>query len=89
MTDDFMAQALERWLATRPESVRKLAAEFPLGTTFLIKGERFYLLGYNENDMIIISKINPHEEYDEALANKEYVCAEHVRTASTIAPGKR
>jgi len=67
------------WLSTRPECVRKLAAEFPLETTIDVDGEILYLVGYNEGDMLIMSPINPFDDYDGALANKKYICASHLR----------
>lgn len=72
----------EAWLATRPECVRKLAAEFPLGTEIEINGVPHWLLGYTENDMLIISPINPGEDYDGACQAREWICAGHVRAAA-------
>ena len=71
--------AWEAWLATRPECVRKLAAEFPLGTEMDINGVIYYLIGYTENDMLIISNVNPWENYDQAYAARCHICAEHFR----------
>lgn len=73
--------ALAAWLGTRPESVRKLAAEFPPGTAFDFEGERWYVLGYNENDRVIMSSIDPYENYDDSLGSTCRMCAQHLRDA--------
>lgn len=65
----------QEWLSTRPECVRKLAAEFPRGT----RVDRYFVIGYTEDDMLIVSLIDPSLDYDGAVESKEYVCAKHVR----------
>lgn len=72
-------EALERWISERPECVQRLAREFPIGTAFAMDGVTYHLFGYNESDMLIVSKINPREHYDEALAAKEYIHADCAR----------
>lgn len=72
-----MSDPFDEWLASRPECVRKLADRYPIGTTFDLDGELHYLLGYTENDMLIVSLIDPSEDYDGANENKRYVCAKH------------
>jgi hypothetical protein len=74
-------RAWEEWIASRPECVQRLAREFPVGITLAIHGSRYYLLGYNESDMLLVSKINPREDYDGALAATEYIHADCVRKA--------
>lgn len=72
-------QAAE-WLKTLPESVRKLAAEFPLG--MLLEGpngEAWHLIGYTEDDMLIITPVNPGEDYDAAKEQRQRACASHYR----------
>jgi hypothetical protein len=78
---DDIEKGFQEWLETRPESVRKLAAEFPLGSSIINGDDVFYLLGYTENDMLIISDINPGVDYEGALENTQYVCASHARDA--------
>jgi hypothetical protein len=73
---------LEAWLASRPECVQNLAKEFPIGTTVLLDGVEHYLLGYTENDMLVLSKINPCEFYDEAMENQIHMCAQHIRDSN-------
>jgi hypothetical protein len=67
------------WLKTRPESVQKLAMEFPLGTEVAVNGEHLYLLGWTEGDSLIMSKIDPSEDYDAAYDARTYLCAQHCR----------
>lgn len=77
MTTD--EERLEEWLLTRPECVQQLAKEFPIGSTFDIDGETFHLIGWTEGDALIVSKIDPAEDYEWALECKEYFHAYHLR----------
>lgn len=74
-----MNKAYNAWLKTRPKRVQKLAKEFPMGTCVQFGGEMLHLLGWTENDSIILSPINPSEDYDGALDKKVYACASHLR----------
>lgn len=68
------------WLATRPKCVRRLAAEFPLGSEFDTGGGKImHLIGYTENDTLIVSPIDPSGDVDAAMECREYLCAEHFR----------
>lgn len=70
----------EAWLANRPESVQKLAAEFPRGSRFqLPNGEILYLIGYTEGDGLLCSPINPFEDYEGAIRTKVVAHAQCVR----------
>ena len=71
--------SLNEWIQTRPTCIQDLAGEFPMGTEFEMEGERMYLIGWTESDGLIVSPVNPHESYDESIAQKIYVCAEHFR----------
>lgn len=71
--------SIEEWLSTRPQCVQRLAREFPLGSTFVIDDAFYYLVGYTEDDTLIITHINPDDHYDEAVKNRKYVCADHFR----------
>jgi hypothetical protein len=71
--------AFQQWIATRPESVQRLAKEFPLDTKFYIRGTLYYVLGYTEDDRLIVSTINPFEDYDRAFESATHFCAEHAR----------
>lgn len=76
---------LQAWLATRPPCVQKLAAEFPINSaidprlTKHVGSEMYFVFGYTEDDRLVISAIDPHKDYEGALANRKYVCASHLR----------
>lgn len=75
------ADPLEEWIKSRPASVQALARKFPIGAVIKIDGDvDHYILGYNENDMIIITPIWPGDDYDAALAAKQYICAAHLHS---------
>jgi len=80
------------WLSARPESVQKFAAEFPPGCVVTgPDGCRFFVIGWTEKDMLIVSEYNPStdEGYAMAIANKEYLCAKHVRGAAGQSTNRR
>lgn len=63
--------------------MQKLVAEFPIGTTFGMKGKLWYLLGYTESDELIVTTTNPADNWEEANDIKEYLHAQCVREAMT------
>lgn len=75
---------LDEWFASRPAIIRKLAEEFPPGSSFLIDGREMFLLGYGEAEagkdcMLVISEIDPSVDYDAAVAIMEYIHPQHLR----------
>ncbi len=72
------AADFNEWLHSKPESVRKLAGEFPIGV-YDIDGVMMYLIGYGECDELILSRINPVVDYEGAVKAQIYVCASHLR----------
>ena len=75
------------WLKTRPPHIQALAEKYPLGVSIIMPdGRKHWLIGYNEAeddngepvDMLVFSPIDPWEDYNAALQNKIYVCAEHL-----------
>lgn len=76
-----LIEGFKAWYSSRPECVRKLMLEFPIGTSIDVEGKTFYLIGYTEDDMLIISPLTFFDhDYDEVLAAKTYLCASHVRS---------
>lgn len=71
----------EEWVASRPPSVQALMAEFAMGSHYIIDGELHHLIGFTEDDKLILSTVDPAEDYDGALDARVYLCAEHVRAA--------
>lgn len=67
----------QEWIESRPPSVQQLAAKFPPESKFVIHGVRYYLLGYTEDEVLIVTKVNPALEYESAMESKEYVHASH------------
>lgn len=72
---------MDEWLKTRPECVQKLAAEFPVGDTVEIDGEPdHFVIGYTEDDKLIVTPIWPGDDYEAAMEARAYVCAHHYRS---------
>ena len=69
----------EAWLLTRPECVQRLAREFPPMSVFSIDDEKHWLIGWTEDDQLIVSPVNPQSDYDGSRHAKKLVCAEHFR----------
>lgn len=82
MTAEPPYDSVKAWLASRPESVQKLAAEFPGGTVIMFDGVSHHILGYTEDDTLILSPVNPGVDYDSAMSNRVYLCAQHLRDAA-------
>lgn len=77
---------LELWMASRPESVRKLAADFSLGDTldFGNGDDQWWIIGYTEDDMLVIAPMDPRTaNYAEMMDARQHVCAEHFRKETT------
>lgn len=61
----------EEWLASRPESVQKLAREFPPGTVFRMPDSTMmHVIGYTENNGVIASTVDPIKDWDGAMNKK-------------------
>ncbi len=73
------SDATKAWLATQPKRVKQLAKEFPPGTEFAVDETRYYVIGYQEPDTLIISKHNPALDYQAATRDKQMIHAEHLR----------
>jgi hypothetical protein len=73
-----MNTEFDRWLASRPESVQRLAAKFPIGTRVILDNQVHWLLGYTEDDKLIISPVDPNEDYDRSKRVRTYICASHL-----------
>jgi hypothetical protein len=69
----------EEWLLTRPECVQKLAAEFPPMTEIVLDDVTYRVMGYTEDDELLITDRDPREEYDLAKSERKILCAKHVR----------
>jgi len=71
-----------QWYSTRPPQVRALMREFPIGDKVLMGDQILFIIGYTENDMLIVSPVDPKDEScsdEEMRARREYLCADHLR----------
>ena len=78
----------ELWLKTRPKCVQELAARFPLDCIVVTEQDplnRWLVIGYNESGMLIVVPwVNtPHATYEEMLADRQYICADHCTLMET------
>jgi len=71
---DEAKKIMEEWLKDKPESVKELARRHPLGTVFVIRNVRHYLMGYLDGgEGLILSTVNPGEDYDKAIEQRRVV----------------
>lgn len=74
-----MFDDLQEWLQDKPQIIKDLATKFPPGTMIVIpdRGE-YHVVGWNEGNAIIVSRVDPFQDYDRAIENVEYICADHI-----------
>lgn len=73
-----MVGTFSEWLDDQPESVRRLAEEFPPCEIFLNE-TKYWVIGYSENDELIVSDVPPGEGEAKQQARRAYVPAEQLR----------
>lgn len=88
-TDKELDEQFEEWVASRPPVVQEMIKKFHPRThsKFMIEDTMYFLLGYQENGMLIVSKINPHESedsYKKAIKAQEFICAEHISDGNRV-----
>lgn len=73
-------QVMKEWLESRPIIVQELAERFPPSSIVIVNNEPFYVVGYTEGEQadLIVSRTNPNEDYEKAVATRERVCADCV-----------
>lgn len=75
----------EAWMEKRPESIKSLAKEFPFSTVWKIDNEDLVIVGWNESDTVLFSKLYLNQDdtvdIDRVMSVEEriYICAEHLR----------
>lgn len=81
-----LAQNLfQEWLKTRPPEIQALCAEFPLGTeipkslTEAKDDHQWMVIGYGDNDNLVISYLDPTEDYHRSMEVRERIHAQHLR----------
>ena len=84
MSDQETDNPFIAWLATRPAAVQEFAAKHPYQPGDIIEapdGSARWFFGYQEFDGgdvgLIVTAIDPADDYDVAYAAREYVCPEH------------
>jgi hypothetical protein len=75
--DEF--RTLASWIKSRPQCVQKLAAEFPLLTQLEFWGEAHFVIGYTEDDMLILSPVSPLADWNNAMTLRKRTYAKHFR----------
>jgi len=76
-------------METRPESIKVLAKEFPFATVRKIDNEDLVIVGWNESDTILFSKLYLNKDdtvnIDRVMSKEEriYICAAHLRGYET------
>jgi hypothetical protein len=80
---------LQEWLASRPPVVRRLLAEFPLGTEIIIDGKTWWIIGAteNEHETLIISPVRPSDDkktFAKMKRLRQRVCAHHLRDGEIL-----
>lgn len=79
----------QRWYNSRPAYVRRAVDRWPPMTMVLIDHVKHYVLGYSETAvseqsedildlMLIISSVNPADDYPGAIKAQIFVCAKHL-----------
>jgi len=72
-----------QWLTTRPANVQEFAKKYSFrpGDSIADGGVRYWFLGYSEVEGggvgLIVSTTDPCEDYDTAVATREFICSEH------------
>jgi hypothetical protein len=75
-----MNAELAEWLAGRPESVKRLADEFPLQTVLELADGPVYVMGWAEPDSLVVTPHDPAADYDNAWMTRGHVPAANFRT---------
>lgn len=69
---------IERWLANCPPIVRHLAAQYPPGCAVDFDGERRYVVSYEENERLGLSRIDPRSDHQGAQTQRKLINAHHI-----------
>ena len=78
------------WYKTRPEIIKKAMEIWEFGDTYITPDGIIYLLGFSETEeseesndpydlQLIVTDIDPTENYERAMEHKKYICARHFR----------
>ena len=87
------------WYKSRPKVVQKAMLIWLPGDKFQIEGRILHLVGFSETDeaeksgdpydlQLMLSEINPNENYDGACHSVERFCAKHFKRAAEGEDGR-
>lgn len=77
-----MPPTLSEFLATQPEWLQLLAVEFPLFSTVHLEEDTLFVIGYCP-DSLLVSEINPANDFEAAAASHVAVCLDCARKGRT------
>jgi|HubBroStandDraft_4_1064222.scaffolds.fasta_scaffold00029_13 hypothetical protein len=80
--DDDTRQLANDWLATRPPMIQAAFKRFPPGTRLYKDGKALWMVGIKEGEDgefagLLVSNINPSDDYEGATQNTQFVCSDH------------
>jgi hypothetical protein len=67
----------EEWYMSRPEPIRALVRRYPPGSHAVVHGRPAYVISYFEEGLSM-SHVDPSVDYDKAVAERFFVCADHL-----------
>jgi hypothetical protein len=73
-----MRQRVQAWFDSRPEPIQRLMFRCPPGSWLEIHGRPAFVVSYAQ-DGIFMSHTNPSTDHKKALAERFFVCADHLR----------
>jgi len=67
---------MDDWLKTRPKIIQELATKYPPGTKIQTPDGDVSVVSYFEDGSLSVSRIDPEEHYDAAVATRFRICAD-------------
>lgn len=74
----------ENWIATRPKQIQDLAQEFPWGMRIVSPDVTLFVIGWDDRDALVVSKVDPRSDYEEAKENTRVLKAKFLRDAGFV-----
>lgn len=69
------------WLSARPQCVKDLASEFPYGTAINFRDATMHVIGWTEQDEIIMSRFDPYLDFEGSRSAYVVYDAQEIRDA--------
>ncbi len=63
-----------KWLETRPKIIQELGKKYPPGTKIITDDGNLFVVAYNEDNSLSVSRINPADYYDAAIETRFRIC---------------